>query len=90
MTMKIISPLEFALWLNKSRRGDKISYYLGFLCHDRSFEREIGATGIKVQVVNKELDLIARAVWEAYENRKVIPVQTKVTNGVYEYVAVRT
>lgn len=90
MAMKIISPLEFAEWLRSSKRGDRISYYLGFLCHDRSFEREVGGAGVKVLVVNKELDLIARAVWEAYENRKVIPVQTKVTNGVYEYTAVRT
>lgn len=90
MAMKIITPLEFAEWLRTAKRGDKITYYMGFLCHDRSFERTIGSTGIKVMVANKELDLIAKAVWEAYENRRVIPVQSKLTPNVYEYIAVRT
>lgn len=88
MAMKIITPIEFDTWLKTARRGDKLTYYLGFLCHDRSFERTIGPN-IKTTVVNKELDNIGSAVWEAYENRRVIPVQSKVTNGVYEYIAVR-
>ncbi len=88
MSMKILSPIEFDDWLLSSRRGDRLTYYLGFLCHDRSFERTIGPN-IKTTVVNKTLDNIGRAVWEAYENRKVIPIQSKITNGVYEYIAVR-
>lgn len=89
MAMKIISPQEFADWLKSSRRGDRLLYYLGFLCHDRSYERTI-APNVKTTVVNKDLDRLAAAVWEAYENRQVIPVQSKLTHGVYEYLVVRT
>lgn len=89
MAMKIISPVEFAEWLATAKRGDRLTYYLGFLCHDRSYERTI-APNLKETVVNKPLDNLAAAVWEAYENRRVIPVQSKLTNGVYEYLVVRT
>lgn len=90
MAMKIISPLEFDAWVRSSKRGDRLTYYVGFLCHDRSHERDVGNTGIKVRVVNKELDTLASAIWEAYENRRVIPVQTKLGLNAYMYTAVRT
>lgn len=86
--MKSISVPEFSEWLKTSKRGWRIQYHLGFLCHDRTSDLTIGRTVFSVP--NGPADNIGNAVMAAYEAGQVIPVQRKVTEGVYEYIAVRT
>jgi len=88
MTLRTSTPIAFAGWMKTARKGDKFPYHMGFLCHDRSFERTM-PNGKKVTITNPEIDKIARAVWEEYENGRVVLVQQRVTTGVFEYIAVR-
>lgn len=86
--MKLMDIREFNRWLSGAAPGDRVAYYLGYLCHDRSFERTL-PDGKQTTVVDHDIDRLARGVWEAYENRKVLLVQEKVTTGVYSYIAIR-
>lgn len=85
--MKSMSVKEFGEWMATARRGFRIQYHLGFLGQDRSTDVFIGKR--MYSVPNSPADNIGNATYAAYEDGLVHLVQTKVTDGVYEYWAVR-
>ena len=72
----------FQNWINKSRKGEKLSYYRGYIA-DPTIQR-IAPTNDRVRV-----DKFRRHVMHAYDDNYVTLVQKK--HGVldYEYIAVR-
>ena len=78
----MLSLKKFDEWLNKSRSGQKISYYRGFLFAPNQ------------QKLSPTLDLnrvkrLAEHVRNAYHNNLITMVQKKHDNFDYEYFAVR-
>ena len=63
----------------RSPIGQPISYYRGFLMRD--VEKEIGMRVL----VNEELERLRDAVWEMYEEGRVLLTQKKHGNNDYEY-----
>ena len=72
----------FSNWLNKSRKGEKLSYYRGYIA-DPTIQR-IAPTNDRVRV-----DKFRRHVLEAYISDLVTLVQKKHGDLDYEYIAVR-
>ena len=79
----LLSIKKFEEWLTKSRKGDKISYYRGYIMapHLQKFspttdERRVGS--------------LKRRVMHAYHSSVVTLVQRKHGELDYEYIAVRT
>ena len=79
----LLSIKKFEDWINKSRKGDKISYYRGYIMapHLQKFspttdERRVGS--------------LKRRVMHAYNSSVVTLVQRKLGDFDYEYIAVRT
>ena len=72
----------FQNWINKSSRGEKLSYYRGYIA-DPTIQR-IAPTNDRVRV-----DKFRRQVMNAYDGDYVTLVQKK--HGVldYEYMAIR-
>ena len=72
----------FSNWIKKSKRGEKLSYYRGYIA-DPTIQR-IAPTNDRVRV-----DKFRRHVMHAYDDNYVTLVQKK--HGVldYEYIAVR-
>ena len=72
----------FSNWIKKSKRGEKLSYYRGYIA-DPTIQR-IAPTNDRVRV-----DKFRRHVMHAYDMNYVTLVQKK--HGVldYEYIAVR-
>ena len=72
----------FQNWINKSRSGEKLSYYRGYIA-DPTIQR-IAPTNDRVRV-----DKFRRQVMNAYDNNHITLVQKK--HGVldYEYIAIR-
>lgn len=85
--MKSLSVKDFAEWLKTAKRGHRVQYHLGFLCHDRTTDVFIGRR--QFTIPNEPADNIGNAVQAAYEAKQVTMVQKKVTEGLYEYYAVR-
>ena len=80
----MLSIKKFEEWLNKSREGDKIMYYRGFLfAPDR---QKLSPT-----LDSKRVSKLAKRVYESYDIDKAITlVQKKHGDFDYEYWAVRT
>ena len=81
--LNMLSIKKFEDWLTKSRKGDKISYYRGYIMapHLQKFspttdERRVGS--------------LKRRVMHAYDKRIVTLVQRRHGDLDYEYIAVRT
>ena len=79
----MLSIKKFEEWLTKSRKGDKISYYRGYIMapHLQKFspttdERRVGC--------------LKRRVMHAYDKSIVTLVQRRHGDLDYEYIAVRT
>jgi len=79
----LLSIKKFEDWLTKSRKGEKISYYRGYIMapHLQKFspttdERRVGS--------------LKRRVMHAYHSSVVTLVQRKHGELDYEYIAVRT
>ena len=72
----------FQNWINKSRKGEKLSYYRGYIV-DPTIQR-IAPTNDRVRV-----DKFRRHVLSAYDNNLVTLVQKKHGNLDYEYIAIR-
>ena len=79
----LLSIKKFEEWLTKSRKGDKISYYRGYIMapHLQKFspttdERRVGS--------------LKRRVMHAYDKSIVTLVQRRHGDLDYEYIAVRT
>ena len=72
----------FQNWINKSRKGEKLSYYRGYIV-DPTIQR-IAPTNDRVRV-----DKFRRQVMNAYDSNLVTLVQKKHGNLDYEYIAIR-
>ena len=72
----------FSNWLNKSRKGEKLSYYRGYIA-DPTIQR-IAPTNDRVRV-----DKFRRQVMNAYDDNHITLVQRKHGALDYEYIAVR-
>ena len=79
----LLSIKKFEDWITKSRKGDKIIYYRGYIMapHLQKFspttdERRVGS--------------LKRRVMHAYNSSVVTLVQKKHGDLDYEYIAVRT
>ena len=80
----MLSIKKFEEWLNKSRKGDKIMYYRGFLfAPDR---QKLSPT-----LDSKRVSKLAKRVYESYDiDKDITLVQKKHGDFDYEYWAVRT
>ena len=78
----LLSLKRFDEWLNKSRKGQRISYYRGFLFAPN--EQKLAPT-----LDFKRVAKLARHVRSAYKQKLVTLVQKKHDNFDYEYIAVR-
>ena len=78
----MLSLKKFDEWVNKSRKGDKISYYRGFLFAPN--EQKLSPT-LDFNRVAK----LAKHVRNTYDRDLVTLVQKRHDNFDYEYVAVR-
>ena len=72
----------FSNWLNKSRKGEKLSYYRGYIA-DPTIQR-IAPTNDRVRV-----DKFRRQVMNAYDDNHITLVQRKHGALDYEYIAIR-
>ena len=72
----------FQNWISKSRKGEKLSYYRGYIV-DPTIQR-IAPTNDRVRV-----DKFRRQVMNAYDDNLVTLVQKKHGNLDYEYIAIR-
>ena len=85
MTLKkniMMSFKAFSNWISKSRKGEKLSYYRGYIA-DPTIQR-IAPTNDRVRV-----DKFRRHVLDAYISDLVTLVQKKHGDLDYEYIAVR-
>jgi len=78
----LLSIKKFEEWLNKSRKGQRISYYRGFLFAPN--EQKLSPT-----LDLKRVEKLARHVRGASVRNQVTLVQKKHDNFDYEYMAVR-
>jgi len=78
----LLSLKRFDEWLNKSHKGQRISYYRGFLFAPN--EQKLTPT-----LDFKRVAKLARHVRNAYRQKLVTLVQKKHDNFDYEYIAVR-
>tara|TARA_R110002020_G_scaffold399916_1_gene609707 strand:- start:222 stop:542 length:321 start_codon:yes stop_codon:yes gene_type:complete len=72
----------FSNWIKKSKRGEKLSYYRGYIA-DPTIQR-IAPTNDRVRV-----DKFRRQVMNAYDDNHITLVQRKHGALDYEYIAVR-
>ena len=79
----MISIKKFDEWLNKSKPGDKITYYRGYIMapHLQKFSPTID---------DRRVNSLKNYVYKAYDNNLVTLVQKKHGDLDYEYIAVRT
>ena len=78
----LLSIKKFEEWLNKSRKGQRISYYRGFLFAPN--EQKLSPT-----LDLKRVEKLARHVRGASVRNQVTLVQKKHDHFDYEYMAVR-
>ena len=78
----LLSIKKFEEWINKSHKGQRISYYRGFLFAPN--EQKLSPT-----LDFRRVDKLARYVRSAYMKDLVTLVQKKHDNFDYEYMAVR-
>ena len=79
----VISLKKFDEWLGKSHKGQKISYYRGFIFAPN--EQKLSPT-----LDLKRVEKLARHVRNAYDRSLITMVQKKHDNFDYEYIAIRT
>ena len=72
----------FSNWINKSRKGEQLSYYRGYIV-DPTIQR-IAPTNDRVRVKKFQ-----RQVMDAYDSNLITLVQKRHGNLDYEYIAIR-
>ena len=79
----MLSIKKFEEWLTKSRKGDKISYYRGYIMapHLQKFSPTTD---------DRRVNSLKRRVMHAYDSSIVTLVQRRHGDLDYEYIAVRT
>ena len=78
----MLSLKKFDEWVNKSRKGDKISYYRGFIFAPN--EQKLSPT-----LDFKRVAKLAKHVRNSYDHDIVTLVQKRHDDFDYEYIAVR-
>ena len=78
----MMSAKAFQNWINKSRSGEKLSYYRGYIV-DPTIQR-IAPTNDRVRVKKFQ-----RQVMDAYDSNLITLVQKRHGNLDYEYIAIR-
>ena len=81
--LNMLSAKKFTDWLNNSKRGDKISYYRGFLF----------APNMQKHSPTQDLRRVNNmrfSIYKAYEHNLVTLVQKQHDDFDYEYIAVRS
>tara|TARA_R110002020_G_scaffold11870_7_gene44176 strand:- start:7105 stop:7374 length:270 start_codon:yes stop_codon:yes gene_type:complete len=78
----MLSIKRFEEWINKSRKGDKISYYRGYLCDP--WQQKLSPT---MSVTN--IGKLRKYVYHAYLKGTVALVQKRHDDMDYEYIAQR-
>ena len=79
----VLSLKKFDEWMNKSRKGDKIMYYRGFLFAPN--QQKLSPT-----LDFKRVAKLATHVRNAYYRKAITMLQKRHDNYDYEYWAVRT
>ena len=83
MEIKNIESIKkFEEWINKSRKGDKISYYRGYIMapHLQKFSHTTD---------DRRVGSLKKRVMHAYDHNLVTLVQRRHDDLDYEYIAVR-
>jgi len=78
----MLSIKRFDEWINKSRKGDKITYYRGYICDP--WQQKLSPT-----MSTTNIEKLKKYVYSAYLSRKVTLVQKRYDSMDYEYIAVR-
>lgn len=76
---------NFAYWLSKAKKGEKVVYFDGFLMYER---QKFVMAGIPAEGFSQKIKT-AMAAWRAYLEDIVVLVQHKRDEGEYEYIAVK-
>jgi hypothetical protein len=84
------TPADLDSWIASSHKGDRFVYHTGHLLHDRAFRVTLAATGGYATIRVIPLEQIALAAVAAYEAGYVVLAQKKVSQDVYQYLAIRT
>ena len=78
----VLSTKAFHNWINKAKKGEKISYYRGYIV-EPSIQR-IGATNDILRI-----EKFRKQVYGAYLSNLITLVQKKHDDLDYEYIAIR-
>ena len=80
--LNMLSIKKFEEWINKSRKGDKVTYYRGYIMapHMQKFSPTTD---------ERRVNSLKKRVQSAYNNSLVTLVQRKHGDLDYEYIAVR-
>ena len=78
----MMSLKAYQTWINKSRKGDKITYYRGYLV-------EPSIQPIATTLDRNRVEKLQRAVYDSYLANLVTFVQKRHGRFDYEYMAIR-
>ena len=80
--LNMLSIKKFEEWLNKSRKGDKVTYYRGYIMapHLQKFSPTTD---------DRRVNSLKNCVQKAYNHNLVTLVQKRHGDLDYEYIAVR-
>jgi len=79
----MLSIKKFDEWIKKSRKGDKITYYRGYICDP--WQQKLSPTMSRTNI-----EKLKKHVYHTYLKRVVTLVQKRHDNMDYEYIAQRT
>jgi hypothetical protein len=71
-----LADIDLQTWRHSASAGEKITYHTGFIMKDRHTDPVV--------------DAIALAAWNLYTAGRVCLLQQKITDGLYDYLAVAT
>ena len=81
--LDMLSIKKFEEWINKSSKGDKISYYRGYIMAPQ-LQKFSPTTD------ERRVNSLKKRVMHAYDHNLVTLVQRRHDDLDYEYIAVRT
>lgn len=76
ITPPTVSPEYLNEWVTRAEPMERLTYHYGLLMADRDFRRPYG----------REVNLIAMAAWDLYEDGKVKLIQRRSGDGLYHYM----
>lgn len=65
------------MWIRDSRKGEVLVYHRGFLMADR-----------QAFTIPNAIDKIARIMWSAYQEGRIVLVQKREGDACYDYIAI--